>query len=102
MADEPKPSDLLAERRAKLERLREAGIEPFPHSFPERTEIAAVREHHEGLEPGVETDERYRVAGRLTAKRGHGKASFLDLRDGTGTLQVQARVDELGEDATRA
>jgi lysyl-tRNA synthetase class 2 len=92
-------SDLLAERRAKLERLREAGIEPYPHSFPDRTEIAAVRESHEGLEPGEETSDRYRVAGRLTARRGHGKASFLDLRDGTGEIQIQARVDELGDDA---
>src|SRR5919206_5179067 len=90
-------SDLVAERRAKLERLREAGIEPYPHGFPDRTEIAAVREAHGGLEPGEETDHRYRIAGRLTARRGHGKASFLDLRDGTGELQVQARVDELGE-----
>src|SRR5262245_18075798 len=90
-------SDLLAERRAKLERLREQGIEPFPHSFPDRTEIAAVRESHPSLEAGEETDHRYRVAGRLTARRGHGKASFLDLRDGTGELQIQARVDELGE-----
>jgi lysyl-tRNA synthetase, class II len=90
-------SDLLAERRAKLERLREEEIEPFPHAFPDRTEIAAVREAHEGIEPGVETDARYRIAGRLIAKRGHGKASFLDLRDGTGQIQVQARVDELGE-----
>jgi lysyl-tRNA synthetase, class II len=88
-------SDLLAERRAKLERLREEEIEPFPHAFPDRTEIAAVREAHEGIEPGVETDARYRIAGRLIAKRGHGKASFLDLRDGTGQIQVQARVDEL-------
>jgi lysyl-tRNA synthetase class 2 len=92
-------SDLLAERRAKLERLREAGIEPYPHSFPDRTEIAAVRESHEGLEPGEETSDRYRVAGRLTARRGHGKASFLDLRDGTGEIQIQARVNELGDDA---
>ena len=97
MTDEQ--SDLLAERRAKLERLREAGIEPYPHSFPDRTEIAAVRESHEGLEPGEETSDRYRVAGRLTARRGHGKASFLDLRDGTGEIQIQARVDELGDDA---
>ena len=42
MTDEP--SDLLAERRAKLERLREAGIEPYPHAFADRTEIAAIRE----------------------------------------------------------
>jgi lysyl-tRNA synthetase, class II len=90
-------SDLLADRRAKLEKLREQGIEPFPHGFPDRTEIAAVREAHEGLEPGTETSDRYRVAGRLTARRGHGKASFLDLRDGTGQIQIQARVDELGD-----
>jgi lysyl-tRNA synthetase, class II len=98
---ERESSDLLAERRAKLERLRDAGIEPFPHGFPDRTEIAAVREAHEGLEPGEETDHRYRVAGRLTARRGHGKASFLDLKDGTGQIQIQARVDELGDDSYR-
>jgi lysyl-tRNA synthetase, class II len=90
-------SDLVAERRAKLERLREAGIEPFPHGFADRTEIAAVRESHTQIEPGEETGDRYRVAGRLTARRGHGKASFLDLKDGTGQIQIQARVDELGE-----
>ncbi len=97
MSEPDSPSDLLAERRAKLERLREAGVEPFPHAFPDRTEIAAIREAHEGLEAGTETDDRYRIAGRLSARRGHGKASFLDLRDGTGQIQVQARVDELGE-----
>jgi lysyl-tRNA synthetase class 2 len=94
---EPSESQLVAERRAKLERLREQGIDPFPHAFPDRTEIAAVREAHESIEPGEETDHRYRIAGRLTARRGHGKASFLDLRDGTGQIQVQARVDELAE-----
>ena len=94
---ESKPQDLLAERRAKLERLRDSGIEPFPHAFGDRTEIALVRGAHEGLEAGAETDDRVRVAGRLTARRGMGKASFLDLRDGTGQIQVQARLDDLGE-----
>jgi lysyl-tRNA synthetase class 2 len=91
-------SDLLAERRAKLERLREAGVEPFPHAYPDRTEIATVRAEHEGLEAGEETDASYRVAGRLTARRGHGKAAFLDLRDGTGQIQVHARADLLGDE----
>ena len=90
-------SDLLAERRAKLERLRDAGIEPYPYGFPDRTEVATVRESHEGIEPGEETGDRYRVAGRLIAKREHGKSAFLDLIDGTGQIQVQARVDELGD-----
>jgi lysyl-tRNA synthetase class 2 len=97
MAEEPKAKDLLAERRAKLERLREAGIEPYPHGFSDRTEIAAVRESHRSLEPGEETSDRYRVAGRITARRGHGKASFLDIRDGSGEIQVHAREDDLGD-----
>jgi lysyl-tRNA synthetase, class II len=94
---EASASDVFAERRAKLERLREAGIDTFPHSFPDRIEIAAIRESHQEIEAGVETSDRYRIAGRLIARRGHGKASFLDLRDGTGQIQVQARVDELGD-----
>ena len=56
-----------------------------------------MRESHEGIEPGEETSDRYRVAGRLIAKREHGKSAFLDLIDGTGQIQVQARVDELGD-----
>jgi lysyl-tRNA synthetase class 2 len=88
-----------SDRRQKLERLREQGVEPFPHAFEGRAEIAAVRAEHEGLDPGEETDSRHRVAGRITARREMGKASFIDLRDGTGKLQLQVRVDELGDES---
>ena len=88
---------LLAERRAKLDRLRSAGIEPFPHNFPDREEIATVLEAHEGLEPGTETDSVHRVAGRITGRRGHGKAAFVDLRDASGQIQLHAKEDVLGE-----
>jgi lysyl-tRNA synthetase class 2 len=90
-------SQLLAERRAKLERLREAGIEPYPHTYEDRIEISEVRAAHPGLEAGTDTEDRRRIAGRITAKRGHGKASFLDLRDGGGEIQVHAREDDLGD-----
>jgi lysyl-tRNA synthetase, class II len=95
--EEKEGSDHLSERRGKLGRLRDAGVEPFPHSFGDRTEIAVVRERYAELADGAETDDRVRIAGRLTARRGMGKASFLDLRDGTGQIQVQARLDDLGE-----
>jgi lysyl-tRNA synthetase, class II len=98
-ADEPKLSDVLRDRREKLERLREAGIEPFPHEFEEREEIGEVRAAHEGLAAGMETESRHRVAGRIVARRGHGKAAFLDLRDGSGQIQLHATADKLGEDA---
>src|SRR5918997_684949 len=87
---------LLAARRAKLDALRGAGIDPFPHDFPGVTPVAEVRAAHADLEPGAETDARYRVAGRLHARRGQGKMAFLDLDDRSGRLQLQARADVLG------
>jgi len=92
-------SQVLEDRRGKLERIREAGIEPFPHEFSGREEIGEVRAAHQGLAPGAETDSRHRVAGRIVARRGHGKACFLDVRDGSGQIQLHARQDQLGEEA---
>ncbi|MDX6627166.1 MAG: lysyl-tRNA synthetase, class, partial [Solirubrobacterales bacterium] len=92
-------SDVLRDRREKLDRLRDAGIEPFPHEFSQREDIAEVRAAHQGLAPGIETESRHRVAGRIVARRGHGKACFLDLRDGGGQIQLHAREDLLGAEA---
>ena len=92
-------SGFIAERRQKLERLRSRGIDPFPHEFSDREDIAEVRQAHEGLAPGIEAESHHRVAGRLTARRGHGGAAFLDLRDGSGQIQLHAREDLLGPDA---
>ena len=58
-----------------------------------------MRAAHEGLAAGIETESRHRVAGRIVARRGHGKACFLDLRDGSGQIQLHAREDLLGEEA---
>jgi lysyl-tRNA synthetase class 2 len=92
-------SDLLAARRRKLDALREAGIEPFPHAYPGVMPVAEVKAPHEGLEPGEETNHRVRVAGRLAARRGQGKMAFLDLVDRTGRIQLQARADVLGQES---
>src|SRR5215217_7990952 len=89
-------SELLATRRRKLEALREAGVEPFPHAYPNVTQIADAKAPHDGLEPGEETKARVRVAGRLHARRGQGKAAFLDLDDRSGRIQLHARADVLG------
>ena len=89
--------ELLAARRQKLDALRAAGIEPFPHTFEGVEPIASVREAHRELEAGTETNSRHRVAGRLAARRGQGKMAFLDLLDRSGRIQLQARVDELGD-----
>src|SRR5919202_5854088 len=89
--------ELLATRREKLERLRADGVEPFPHAYPGVVPVAAVHAAHKSLPAGEDSDRRYRVAGRLHARRGQGKMAFLDLVDRTGRLQLQARADVLGE-----
>jgi lysyl-tRNA synthetase class 2 len=98
---EAEHNELLAVRRGKLEALRGAGIDPFPASYPGVVPTATVRAAHEGLEAGAETDATYRVAGRLTSRRGQGKMAFLDVVDRSGRLQVQARLDVLGEERMR-
>ncbi len=105
MSEAPSPggeeqlSAVLRDRRQKLERIRDAGVDPFPHEFSGREDVAEVRAAHEGLAPGMETESRHRVAGRLVGRRGHGKACFLDLRDGSGQIQLHAREDLLGAEA---
>ncbi|MEA2297376.1 MAG: lysyl-tRNA synthetase, class [Solirubrobacteraceae bacterium] len=90
--------DLLAVRRAKLDRLRADGIDPFPPAFPGVEPIAEVAVRHQALEPAQETEVSHRVAGRLAARRGQGRAAFLDLVDRSGRIQLHARVDVLGRE----
>lgn len=88
-------------RRAKAHRLRAEGHEPFPNSFTPRSEIAEIQAAHDldALEPGKHPEFPYRVAGRLVARREHGKTAFLDLRDRSGTIQVYARRGDLGDES---
>ncbi len=99
MGDDPAgSSDLLTARRDKLQSLRDAGVDPFPHEFDGVEPIGDVRAAHQALQAGEETTTEHRVAGRLAARRGQGKMAFLDLVDRSGRIQLQARVDELGPD----
>ena len=89
------------QRRAKVERLRAEGIDPYPHSFPGRTHVEEIEAAHDpaALGEGEHDGFSYRVMGRITGKRGHGKTAFLDVRDITGSIQAYARRDVLGEKA---
>src|SRR6202790_2322789 len=102
--DAPAPQDgavEIDERRAKMGRLRAEGIDPYPPvSLPDRTLIADVLAAHDAsaLEAGEHPQLRYHIAGRLISRRGHGKTAFLDVRDLSGSIQVVARVDALGQE----
>jgi lysyl-tRNA synthetase, class II len=68
-----------------------------PKRFPDRDEIAAVRDEAARLEPGAEAPEKRRLAGRVMARRDMGKLTFLDLVDRSGRIQLLCPVDRTGE-----
>ena len=89
---------LIAERRAKLQRLREQG-NAFPNDFRRDSLAADLVLAYEGkdaewLEANPTT---VRVGGRMLAKRLMGKASFTKIQDRTGELQLYVTKDALGE-----
>jgi lysyl-tRNA synthetase class 2 len=69
----------------------------LPKRFPDREEIAAVRDEAARLEPGQEAGEARRIAGRVMARRGHGKLVFLDLVDRSGRIQLLCDTSRTGE-----
>ncbi|HXW58726.1 MAG TPA: lysine--tRNA ligase [Solirubrobacteraceae bacterium] len=89
-------------RREKMERLRAAGIDPYPPVtlWGKRTPIAEVLAAHDAatLAHGEHPELRYTIAGRLISRRGHGKTAFLDVRDLSGQIQVVVRVDAVGQE----
>ncbi|HEY4908919.1 MAG TPA: OB-fold nucleic acid binding domain-containing protein, partial [Methylomirabilota bacterium] len=90
--------ELIAERRAKAERLRGSDGEAFPYAFRGAEPIEGILTDYERLAAGEETEDSHRVAGRIAARRGAGGAAFLDLVDRTGKIQLHARVDVLGKE----
>jgi len=88
-------SEILRVRRDKLKELQNAGKDPFQITKYEKTHSSAdIINHFEKMEGSVVS-----VAGRLMSKRGMGKASFCDLHDREGKIQLYVRLNELGEEA---
>ena len=89
-------------RRAKMERLRAEGVDPYPPVtlWDTRARIADVLGAHDPseLQPGEHPELRYQIAGRIVSRRAHPKTSFLDVRDLSGTIQAVVRVQTLGEE----
>ena len=89
---------LIAERRGKLEALREHG-NPFPNDF-HRNALADELHHMYGAHDNETLEQEQvsvAVAGRMMVKRVMGKASFIKLADRSGQIQVRLERDRLPE-----
>ncbi|WP_433167572.1 bifunctional lysylphosphatidylglycerol synthetase/lysine--tRNA ligase LysX [Kribbella sp. CA-247076] len=105
----PAPLDLLAKamsvdglpeqvrvRRAKLDRIRAQGIDPYPVTYPRTHTLEQVRSDAGTLPPGTSTGRNVSVTGRIILKRDHGRLSFAKLRDGSGDLQLMVDQAAVG------
>jgi len=80
-------------RRKSLAALREAGINPYP---AERFDVnATARSIAEGFDANPENFQTITIAGRMMSRRIMGSASFFELQDHTGRIQVYIRRDDI-------
>ena len=92
-------NELVAVRRDKLKALQEAGNDPFQKTkYPQDAFAADIKKEYDYLAAEEETDRTVCMAGRMMSKRVMGKASFADLRDASGNIQLYVRRDVIGEE----
>jgi lysyl-tRNA synthetase class 2 len=86
---------ITEQRLDSLSRIRARGIDPYPHSYhPSHT----IREAITLFEQQKESAQDISLAGRIMSRRSIGKMAFLDIRDGSGKIQLSFRYDLLGKE----
>jgi lysyl-tRNA synthetase class 2 len=78
-------------RIEKIDGLRKEDINPYPNRYLPVDAIGSILDNWE-------EDRKVKIAGRIMARREHGKSAFLDIKDQTGKIQVYFKKDIIGED----
>jgi lysyl-tRNA synthetase, class II len=98
---EPSLSEQHEIRLEKLEKLRHSGVNPYPYEFDITHLSNVILDHESDLispDDSQNSAERVSVAGRVMTRRIMGKASFFNLQDSAGTIQIYIRRDDVGVD----
>ncbi len=83
-------NELIEQRYKNLESLTQLGVDAFGHKFSGRESIESVKNDFSEARPT-------KIAGRVMARREHGKSAFLDVKDMTGKVQVYIKKDIVGD-----
>ena len=84
--------EIINFRLLKLKKLRDSGIDPYPHNFNPTNYSNQLKTEFKSYE-----NKDVLVAGRIMAIRKMGKASFFHIEDSQGRIQVYIKKDEVGE-----
>jgi lysyl-tRNA synthetase, class II len=91
-------SELLLQRRRKVDALWEAGINPYPNDFRPLHTSADLRAAYGDVEVIEENPTTFVVAGRMLMRRSFGKAAFVQMQDRKGRVQLYLKKDVLGDE----
>lgn len=80
-------------KREKLKKLREAGVNPYPAKFEVTSSVSEIQAEYGGLKTGESSEDQLTIAGRIMSRRDMGKASFIDVVDVSGRIQIYVRLD---------
>ncbi len=83
---------LMQQRRKKLKKLQEMGINPYPYKFERTHTSRQVQENFEALQ-----NQTVAVAGRIMSNRRMGKAAFFHVQDMDGRIQIYLKRDTVGD-----
>ncbi|MCF6094670.1 lysine--tRNA ligase [Microaerobacter geothermalis] len=103
MSQEVELNELLLVRRQKLDELRQMGVDPFGVKFVPTESAQEILDRYAQIEK-EELDKmevEVSIAGRIMAKRGHGKAGFAHIQDRTNRIQIYVRLDTVGDQSYR-
>ena len=91
-------SELLLQRRRKVNALWQAGINPYPNDYKPQHTAADVLAAYGNADQIDAQDADFVLAGRIIARRSFGKAAFVQIQDRSGRIQVYVRKDDLSEE----
>jgi len=95
--EESQNNPLKQEKITKLQKMRELGIDPYPHNFDKVDSLKDLKEKLKDMEAGAVTEIKIQTAGRLMTKRPMGKAAFFNIQDEDDNMQVYLKTSELSE-----
>ena len=105
MTDAPETQDegstldeLIALRRQHMTALQEAGKSPWGARY-DRTHMAGTLHSDHSTLTAEDEGPQVNIAGRVTARRDHGKARFMDVTDVSGKMQCYFKQNDLGEES---
>ncbi|MCF0104288.1 MAG: lysine--tRNA ligase, partial [Eggerthellaceae bacterium] len=101
MPDKKKNQEIIDDpievRRNKRQALIDAGKMPYGHRFDFSAHAAELQEKYTDIKKGEITKDAVEIAGRIMAKRGQGKLTFLEIYDNGTDIQILCRINDLGE-----